>query len=442
MKFKSTLTLIILLIALPLAELSAGQYFALCEGNFGQANATLWSFDENLSAIDGPLIWDTDTNPLGDVAQSLTLYDNKLYIIMNNSHTVRVLDLENGITPAGDIDMPGASPRFMAVQHSQERGFVSSWNLGGLLVIDLTTDEIIDTLSLGGLPEEMIIQGDKLYVSINLNSDWTANNQVIELDISTVMPSISRSFTVIDGPGSMVILNDTLYVTSIYYNASWESFTGTSSIDLATGTVLSVDHGAYANSTADIDLIDRTPYRVFGSSIVPLNGDLTLAQTGLIGNVSNIYSFSVQNDKVVVGTSDFVAPDEIVVFAPDGSSEASFTLGALPGDVLYYDPEAVAVDDRQQIPASLSLGSNFPNPFNPVTLIPFQLERPGQTRLVVFDAKGRLVNTLMNDFLAAGRYEIKWNGLSATGSSQASGVYFAVLSFNQETQVIKMNLLK
>ncbi len=442
MKTKLRTILPVLFIWLLVSTLNAGQYYALCEGNFGQANSSLWSFDDSFSTIDGPLVWDTGSNPLGDVGQSLTLHDHTLYIVMNNSHVIRILDLENGPTHTGDIDVAGASPRFMEIQASQNRGFISSWNLGGLLIVDLSSNTVVDTFLLGGLPEQLILDGDKLYVSMNMKSDWSANNLVHQLDVSSAEPVLTNTYEVIDGPGSMALSGQTLFVTSIYYNDAWESFSGTSKINLLDGTVVTVDHGAYTNYSADIAIVEDTPYRISGNFIVPLNDDLSFDASGSIGNSSQIYSFSVQNDQLLVGTSDFIAPDDILIYSPDGSTRGSLTLGALPGDAIYYDPDVVSVDEKPYLAESFLLSNNYPNPFNPTTTIPFQLNRSGHTRLAIFDARGRLVKTLMNEYLSAGNYELGWDGTKLNGKKVSSGIYFAILSSGSEQSVIKLNLIK
>jgi hypothetical protein len=84
-----------------------------------------------------------------------------------------------------------------------------------------------------------------------------------------------------------------------------------------------------------------------------------------------------------------------------------------------------------EIPNGFSLSQNFPNPFNPVTRIKFDIpstplssigEGPG-VRLIIYDILGRVIETLVNEQLKPGTYEVEW---SATGgvSNYPSGVYF------------------
>lgn len=313
-----------------------GEYYVLCEGIFTQADATLWSFNAAYDTVRGPLIWDTAGNPLGDVGQSFCLDGDTLYIIMNNSHQVRMVDLSGEPSHVGDIDLPGASPRYMAIQHGLNRAFISSWNLTGLLVLDLGTHTVTDTVHLAGRPEIVLIDGAKLYASLTMKSDWSSFNQVVQLDISDTEVTLETSYQVIEGPGDMVLSDDMLYVTGVGYDATWAATTGTSGIDLTSGEVISVNHGSYVNYTADIDLIDGVPYRVFGDGLVPLNPDLTLNLAATLVQQPNIYSFSVQNGQLMLGSSDYAAPDSIHIYSVLGDSLGTVTVAALPNEVVYY----------------------------------------------------------------------------------------------------------
>jgi len=84
----------------------------------------------------------------------------------------------------------------------------------------------------------------------------------------------------------------------------------------------------------------------------------------------------------------------------------------------------------------------MPNPFNPSTTIAFSLGAQGPVRLEVFDARGRLVRRLTDDVYPSGRHEIVWDGTDDAGAPVASGVYFARLQADRDSDVNKMMLLK
>ena len=83
-----------------------------------------------------------------------------------------------------------------------------------------------------------------------------------------------------------------------------------------------------------------------------------------------------------------------------------------------------------------------PNPFNPSTEIHFNLPAAGRTSLRIFDARGSLVRTLLNEHLTAGLHTAVWNGRDNRGAAVSSGVYFYRLESAQQAQTRRMLLLK
>ncbi len=92
---------------------------------------------------------------------------------------------------------------------------------------------------------------------------------------------------------------------------------------------------------------------------------------------------------------------------------------------------------NNEIPSRFELQQNYPNPFNPETNIKFSLPAAGEVQLLVFDAAGRQVSTLINTTMQAGRHEVTFNA-----SGLASGVYFYKLKANGFNDIKKMILIK
>jgi hypothetical protein len=95
-----------------------------------------------------------------------------------------------------------------------------------------------------------------------------------------------------------------------------------------------------------------------------------------------------------------------------------------------------------ETPAVLSLAQNSPNPFNPKTTIAFALDRSGTVRLAVYDVRGQLVRTLVDESLAAGNHAVVWDGQSDSGRQAASGTYVYRLTTGDRTLSQAMTLLK
>lgn len=90
----------------------------------------------------------------------------------------------------------------------------------------------------------------------------------------------------------------------------------------------------------------------------------------------------------------------------------------------------------------VTLEANVPNPFNPVTEIAFGIVRKGPVSLRVFDTRGRVVRTLVDEVREAGRHRVEWDGRDDTGRAVASGNYFYRLRANGVDHARRMVLLK
>ncbi|MBW6516022.1 MAG: T9SS type A sorting domain-containing protein [Candidatus Cloacimonetes bacterium] len=91
----------------------------------------------------------------------------------------------------------------------------------------------------------------------------------------------------------------------------------------------------------------------------------------------------------------------------------------------------------------LQLYANYPNPFNPETNISFDLARNDYVSLKIYNLKGQLVKTLIdNEYLARGSYQLVWSGTDNSNKAVGSGVYFYKMESDNISQVRKMLLLK
>ena len=108
------------------------------------------------------------------------------------------------------------------------------------------------------------------------------------------------------------------------------------------------------------------------------------------------------------------------------------------------DPEWIRIVTPAATPSpGLRLLPNHPNPFNPLTVITFELDRDGPVRLEVFDLSGRRVRSILDStHTPAGRYVRTWDGLDDRGRAQPSGVYLYRLSGGTETAGRRMTLVR
>jgi minor extracellular serine protease Vpr len=102
----------------------------------------------------------------------------------------------------------------------------------------------------------------------------------------------------------------------------------------------------------------------------------------------------------------------------------------------------VSVRSEETLPQSYQLYNNYPNPFNPSTVIGYQLPKSTSVQLKVYDILGREVSILVNEFQLAGTYKIIFNANNAGGYALPSGVYFYRLQAGTFSQTKKFVLLK
>jgi hypothetical protein len=111
--------------------------------------------------------------------------------------------------------------------------------------------------------------------------------------------------------------------------------------------------------------------------------------------------------------------------------------------VITTSPLPLGVDEGENlVPRTTELYSNYPNPFNPRTTIKYYLARTTDVKVVIYNALGQKVRTLVNKKQAGGDYQVYWRGDNDMGHSVASGTYFLKFDTEKYSKVQKMLLLR
>ena len=100
------------------------------------------------------------------------------------------------------------------------------------------------------------------------------------------------------------------------------------------------------------------------------------------------------------------------------------------------------VGDPALRPAVHRLIGAFPNPFNPRTEVRFELAEATRVRVNVYDVRGRLIRTLVDETRLSGPHAAVWDGTDNTGSTVASGTYYLRLIAGDRVETRKIALLK
>jgi pectate lyase len=93
-------------------------------------------------------------------------------------------------------------------------------------------------------------------------------------------------------------------------------------------------------------------------------------------------------------------------------------------------------------PEGFTLQQNYPNPFNQGTVITFHLPADGDVEGAIYDLKGRIVRQMQGGEMAAGAHQWHWDGSESQGRPAVSGLYFCVIRYRKDVQVIKLQLIR
>ena len=117
----------------------------------------------------------------------------------------------------------------------------------------------------------------------------------------------------------------------------------------------------------------------------------------------------------------------------------------LPGIEYLLEPPATntaVTRETSGLPIGFELGANYPNPFNPETVIPYSLPGPGPVELTIFDVRGAKVRTLVDQVLPGGSHATRWDGRNDAGQQVASGIYLYRLTISDAQQTERMTLVR
>ena len=181
---------------------------------------------------------------------------------------------------------------------------------------------------------------------------------------------------------------------------------------------------AWTENVAGKPTAVRRIFDPFGAPIGPVEA--------VSDDAGNSFSF----DPIAIATGRYAA----VLYTDNRIPGKGFDVRA--DFYLYSATNVLDQEDDAGVPDRMMLQQNFPNPFNPSTVINFSVPTAGQYQLAVYDILGRSVRILWDGYRMAGSSSITWNGTTDDGSPVPSGIYFYRLRGMSFTTTRKMTLVK
>ena len=319
--------------------------FVLCEGTFGAGNSSLWHYYPENKAVTANVFHSANDARLGDMAQSLYMYNGLLFVVVNNSGVVFAIDRTTGKVEGMIDDL--LSPRFIAIDGTGTKGYISQMYTNELITFDPRTLERTGSITLEGVAgsEQMEVWGDKLFIA-----SWSNDNKITVLDTDTDQQI--ATFEVGVQPYSMVLdKNDTLWVVcdgGNEYSTLPEGVTMEApslwKISAETNVktkVFDFKDGGWFSSRLAINGAGDTIYFIYdkrcwaidvATGKLPTESFITIEGYGLYG----IGVDPVSEDIYIADAKDYVSNGEVFRYSPEGELIDTFEVGILPSSFAFF----------------------------------------------------------------------------------------------------------
>ena len=166
--------------------------FVSSEGTYGNGDGSISVFYDNEMI--------QTVEEVGDVVQSIIVNNDHLFVVINNSHKIKRYTItESGLNlPGIDIETSNSSPREMVIV--DDKLYFTNWNSRDVKVLDLVTYSIVSAINLDGVPEDIVSDGDFLWVSIPMLELYDGNNGSSVLKIDIESENVVATYEVGRGP--------------------------------------------------------------------------------------------------------------------------------------------------------------------------------------------------------------------------------------------------
>ena len=300
--------------------------FVANEGNYGASNGTVSMIDAAGNIF--------ETEALGDVVQAVEVYENKLIVIVNNSHMIKIFDItDDGLSMPGiEVSTGNSSPRDLTVVDGKI--YFTNWNSQDVKVFDLFSYIIEESISVNGLPEDIEFDGQYLWVTIpHSDAYFSTGNSVAKIDVSS--NTVVETIEVGQGPQQIAIENGEVYISRTFYSDTWETFHGATKIG---DEIINENYGAGTPCGGSILKYENKIFRSFDGGISPMNADLSLDSDNQIGGYdqSLVYHVEEINNNIWFGLTNYSDYNVVKVIDASGQEIGSYDVGINPGDFTYW----------------------------------------------------------------------------------------------------------
>jgi DNA-binding beta-propeller fold protein YncE len=318
----------------PIANFTIGGGVLLAnEGNFRNGNGSLSFFSYDSLKIFNDLFTSVNKRPLGDVPNSINVKEDKIYIIVNNSGKIEIVNhasCESMATISGLI-----SPRNMAVINDN-KAYVTSLYSDSLAIIDLPGNTVAGYINLRRSSESLELLGNEAFIA-----NWAGGNEVMV--VNTINDMVVDSIQVGMEPESMAIDNKKrLWVLC---NGGWARQSAAELVVINMATHKVEKKFTFSTKTASptclqIDGVGQTLYFIDkGVKIMDINSvNLPVAPIVPEETGSSFYKIAVNpinSDIFISDAGNYAQPGYLLLYKNDGNFISRNKAGIIPGSMCF-----------------------------------------------------------------------------------------------------------
>lgn len=314
--------------------------FVVNEGNFTTGNSSLTYYNRETEEVIQNVFYRKNNAPLGDVANSIFIDKNNIYLTVNNSHTIFKVDKQDASYQGKANQL--TSPRFL-LKINDSIAFVSDLYENNITVLNTINMEIVQKIYLGRTSENMLKVGDEVFIT-----NWSAfnqekeNNMLMVVDVKTM--KVSDSIKVGKEPNSIVIdKNNNLWVlcSGGFMNDENPSLC---KVDPSTHQLLSkIEFSDITNVPTNLKINPNADSLYFlNTGVYKMSVDSqSIPETPIIKQLENInyycIAISPDNEIYVSDANDYNRNGEVYRYSTEGKLISKFEAGIIPGNMAFMD---------------------------------------------------------------------------------------------------------
>lgn len=320
--------------------------YVLSEGLFNRNNSSLTYYDFGTKELAPDLFNKANARSLGDTGNDIKVYGSKMYVVVNVSSTLEILNARTAVS-LKKIDLKdgakGRQPRYIVF--NKNKAYISSYD-GTVAVLDTASMAVEKYITVGRNPEQMAIANGKLYVANSGGLDYPNYDKTVSvIDLNTLAET--KKITVVENPrgvfadkyGDIYVLSTGNYGTvkaaMTIINSSTDAIKA--SAEFKAGAVAVNGDLAYITASGGVVKTFNLKNDLLVNGVFTLEKDNFITDQTKITTAYGIAVDEISGEVFVTDAKNYSTNGEVFCFDKDGKKKYSLTTGINPNNVVFIN---------------------------------------------------------------------------------------------------------